>query len=66
MAQTNSRSAHNDPAPVVPLPYALYDSRGLLFELYQSGQPSKHHQIRWVRLEPMRDEDSPDSAPVLQ
>ena len=62
MAQTNSHSAHTDPAPVVPMPYALYDSRGLLFELYQDGQPSKHHQIRWVRLESMRaerDEDSP-------
>ncbi len=60
MAQTNSPSAHNDPAPVVPLPYALYDSIGLVFELYQGGQASKHHQIKWVRLEPMqadRDED---------
>ena len=48
--------------PSVSLPYALYDSLGLLFELYQGGQPSKHHQIRWVRLESMqaeRDEDSP-------
>jgi hypothetical protein len=66
MAQTNSPSAHNDPAPVVSLPYALYDSLGLLFELYQGGQPRKHHEISWVRLEPMRssgradrDEDLP-------
>jgi hypothetical protein len=66
MAQTNSPSAHNDPPLVVSLPYALYDSLGLIFELYQGGQPSKHHEITWVRLEPMqsscradRDEDSP-------
>jgi hypothetical protein len=26
--------------PVVPLPIALYDSNGLLFELYQGGQPT--------------------------
>ena len=30
MAQTNS-PLYNDPAPVVSLPYALYDSLGLLF-----------------------------------
>lgn len=34
MAQTSSPSAHNDPPPVVSLPYALYDSLGLVFELY--------------------------------
>ena len=39
MAQTKSPSPNNDPAPVVSLPYALYDSLGLLFELYQGGQP---------------------------
>jgi len=54
MEQTNFLSAHNDPPPVVSLPYALYDSLGLVFELYQGGQPSKHHEIRWVGLEPMR------------
>jgi len=53
MAQTKSPSPNNDPAPVVSLPYALYDSLGRLFELYQGGQPSKHHQISWVRLELM-------------
>lgn len=25
--------------PVVPLPIALYESNGLLFELYQGGKP---------------------------
>ena len=60
MAQINSLSAHNDPPAVVSLPYALYDSLGLLFELYQGGQPRKHHEISWVRLEPMRSLDRAD------
>lgn len=60
MAQTNSPSAHHDPPPVVSLPYALYDSNGLLFELYQGGQPPKHHEISWVRLEPRRSPDRSD------
>jgi hypothetical protein len=38
---------------VVPLPVALYDSNGLLFELYQGGQPYRHHQIVWERLKPI-------------
>ena len=40
MAQTKSPFPNHDPAPVVSLPYALYDSLGLLFELYQGGQPN--------------------------
>ncbi len=39
-------------AQVVPLPYALYESNGLLFELYDGGQRLKQHQIQWVRLKP--------------
>jgi hypothetical protein len=61
MAQTNSPSAHNDPPPVVSLPYALYDSLGQLFELYQGGQRLKRHEISWVRLEPMRSPDRSES-----
>ena len=38
--------------PVVPLPIALYDSNGLLFELFDGGQPLRRHQIVWKRLEP--------------
>ena len=48
--------------PVVPLPIALYDSSGLLFELYQGGQPYRHHHIVWERLEPIREEASPDAS----
>jgi hypothetical protein len=38
---------------VVPLPYALYESLGLLFELYNGGQRPKRHEIHWVRLNPI-------------
>jgi hypothetical protein len=32
---------------VIPLPVALYCSNGLLFELYEGGQPSRRHHIVW-------------------
>jgi hypothetical protein len=37
---------------VIPLPYALYESHGLLFELYDGGQPQRRHEVEWVRLKP--------------
>lgn len=30
---------------VIPLPIALYSSNGLLFELYDGGQPCRRHHI---------------------
>jgi hypothetical protein len=60
MTQTNSPSALNDSPRIVPLPYALYDSNGLIFELYDGGQRRKHHEISWVKLEPMRSSDNAD------
>ena len=47
---------------VVPLPIALYDSNGLLFELYQGGQPSRHHHIVWERLKPIGEETPPGAV----
>jgi hypothetical protein len=44
--------------PVVALPIALYDSNGLLFELYEGGQPCRRHRIAWERLKPI-EEDAP-------
>ena len=35
---------------VIPLPIALYSTNGLLFELYDGGQPFRRHQIVWERL----------------
>jgi hypothetical protein len=37
-------------ATVSTLPIALYESHGLIFELYQGGQPSHRVAIRWERL----------------
>ena len=41
------------PARAIPLPIALYESNGLLFELYDGGQPSQPRMIRWERLQPV-------------
>jgi hypothetical protein len=60
MAQTTFSPAPDDPHRIVPLPYALYDSNGLIFELYDGGQPRKLHEISWVKLEPTRSSDDAD------
>jgi len=41
------------PVRVTPLPIALYESNGLLFELYDGGQPFEPTVIRWERLKPV-------------
>jgi hypothetical protein len=38
--------------PVVPLAAALYVSDGLIFELYDGGQPHRQFVIHWERLRP--------------
>lgn len=38
--------------PVIQLPVALYVSGGLIFELYNGGQPQRKFVIRWERLRP--------------
>jgi hypothetical protein len=35
---------------VIPLPIALYSSNGLLFELYDGGQPYRPYHIVWERV----------------
>jgi hypothetical protein len=35
---------------VIPLPIALYSSKGVLFELYEGGQPYRRHHIVWEKL----------------
>ena len=49
--------------PVVALPVALYDSNGLLFELFDGGQHLRHHQIVWKRLEPIGEQACASSSP---
>jgi hypothetical protein len=48
---------------VVPLPIALYSSHGLLFELYEGGQPLRQHRIVWERLQPI-EEQTPSPSPA--
>ncbi len=45
----------------MPLPYALYDSGGMLFELYQGGRPFRKHEIVWRKLQPVM-QSSPDTV----
>lgn len=35
---------------VFPFPIALYESKGVIFELFDGGQPYQNHVIRWERL----------------
>jgi hypothetical protein len=53
MAAKNCTANRAAPDTVEPLPYALYESNGLLFELYDGGKASLPHAITWVRLKPM-------------
>lgn len=46
---------------VIPLPVALYSSNGLLFELYEGGQPSRYHHIIWKRVKTT--EEQPSTSP---
>ncbi len=48
-----SRDALLPSLPLLPLPYALYDSNGNLFELHQGGQPRRVHEVRWQKLQPI-------------
>ena len=55
MTKEEFRSHGSEPAtPVIPLPIALYSSNGLLFELYDGGQPLRSFAIRWETIKPIR------------
>ena len=43
---------------VVQLPVRLYESKGVIFELYDGGQPQRPMAIRWQRLESIEGVDS--------
>lgn len=53
MAAKNCTAYRASPQIVEPLPYALYESNGLLFELYDGGKACLPHAITWVRLKPL-------------
>ena len=52
--ESESENTKSTAHPVVPLPIALYDSNGLLFELYDGGQPRRSFAIRWETIKPIR------------
>jgi hypothetical protein len=62
--KTGRRAAMDQEQPipalrlVIPLPIALYSSHGLLFELYEGGQPWRLHHIVWERLKPIEEQTS--------
>ena len=49
---------HADRVPLIPLPIALYVSDGLVFELYDGGQPHRRFSIRWERLVPAKENEA--------
>jgi hypothetical protein len=53
MAAKMCSANHAVPHMVEALPYALYESNGRLFELYNGGKTSLPHAITWVRLKPI-------------
>lgn len=54
MGKESVTTPHEAPCtPVMPLPIALYESDGLIFELYDGGQPCQPVAIRWERLKPV-------------
>lgn len=59
---TKGSSGRVEPAclPVIPLPLALYISDGLIFELYDGGQPARQFSIHWEKLKPIA-----ESAPEV-
>ena len=66
MMTTQESESENTKAtvhPVAPLPIALYDSNGLLFELYDGGQPCRSFAIRWETIKPIRVSEERDRQP---
>jgi hypothetical protein len=47
---------------MIPLPVALYVSDGLIFELYDGGQPCRRFSIRWERFVPTKTSE-PEASP---
>ena len=47
---SDKQMASTTASPVIPLPLALYESNGVIFELYRGGQPYEPRVIRWDHL----------------
>ena len=51
MSSDNSVTRPTAPSPaIIPLPLALYESSGVIFELYRGGRAYHASTIRWQRL----------------
>jgi hypothetical protein len=50
MENKHSTSGSGERKPIMALPVALYESHGVIFELYEGGQEYKPQFIRWERL----------------
>jgi hypothetical protein len=61
---TQPHSTDSTPNRVAPLPIALYDSNGLLFELYDGGQPYRSFAIRWETIKPIRVSEERQGQPT--
>lgn len=48
--EKDSTSSSRERKPIITLPVALYESNGVIFELYEGGQDYKPQFIRWERL----------------
>jgi len=48
--------------PLNPLPIALYESFGLIFELFEGGQPYRRTAIMWKRLKPVARKQCSDGS----
>lgn len=61
MIKAGSETHNTEPVTrVIPLPIALYSSNGLLFELYDGGQPRRSFAIRWETIKAIRVSDEHD------
>lgn len=60
---------NDSPLPRIGLPIALYESNGLIFELYQGSQPYQPLLIRWERLKTVtvtREDNAPSNVHINQ
>jgi len=59
MFEENCQSEPLSPGiPIIQLPVALYVSDGLIFELYDGGQPHRTFVIRSERLMPINESEA--------
>lgn len=48
--ESTTASANVVPSDLIPIPVALYEFNGIIYELYRGSQPRQSFKIRWHRL----------------